>query len=365
MKRRMPSVSRWRFGLVGVGRGSGYGRLLMDSPDCEVVACCDASHEALGEFQRELELPDSCCFADYDDFISASCMDAIFLGTPIPAHADQTVMALESGVNVLCEVTAASTVDDCGRIVDAVRRSGSSYMMAENCNYWHFVREWQTLVQSGRIGKVFYSECEYLHPLPEMIIGPETGEYQWRAQRPPLHYCSHSLGPILEITRDRITRAMGMGQGHKVAPEHQVVGAIDIQVGLFETERGALIKLLRTSIAPRRPHMHYYMLQGTRGYLETDRKGPRRGQLYLADEMAEAQEIEVLISDPSLPEPARAGGHGTSEYLLLQDFLRAMATGEKPALNEVRAMDLTVPGIIAHESATRGGVWMDVPSFTE
>jgi hypothetical protein len=24
---------------------------------------------------------------------------------------------------------------------------------------------------------------------------------------------------------------------------------------------------------------------------------------------------------------------------------------------------MTVPGLIAHESAMRGGVWMDVPSF--
>jgi predicted dehydrogenase len=363
MGRQARPPSRWRFGLVGVGRGSGYGRLLSGTGECEVVACCDASHQALGKFQRELELPDSRCFTDYGSFISAVPMDAVFLGTPISAHADQTVKALEAGVNVLCEVTAASTVEDCGRIVEAVRRTGSTYMMAENCCYWHFVMEWKELVQSGRLGEVFYSECEYLHPLPEMMVDRETGEYRWRAERPPLHYCSHSLGPILEITHDRITRAMGMGQGHKVAPEHRVVGAIDIQVGLFETERGALIKLLRTSIAPRRPHIHYYMLQATRGFVETDRKGPYLGHLYLADEMETAQEIACPQSDPSLPESASAGGHGTSEYLLLQDFLKAMATGEKPVLNEVRAMDLTVPGIIAHQSAMRGGIWMDVPSF--
>jgi len=365
MKHHISSASRWRFGLVGVGRGSAYGRLLADNSNCEVVACCDASHEALAHFQQELGMPDSACYTDYDQFISSLPMDAVFLGTPIPAHADETVKAVEAGVNVLSEVTAASTVEDCGRIVEAVRRTGKTYMLAENCCYWHFVLEWKELVQSGRLGTVVYSECEYLHPLPEMIVDPETGEYQWRAQRPPLHYCSHSLGPILEITRDRITRAMGMGQGHKVAPEHRVVGAIDIQVGLFETKRGALIKLLRTSIAPRRPHMHYYMLQGTRGYIETDRRGPKTGQVYLADEMEQAQEFELHLSDPNLPPEAHAGGHGTSEYLVVQEFLRALETGERPPLDEVRAMDLTVPGIIAHESVMQGGVWLNVPSFSE
>jgi predicted dehydrogenase len=353
-------MSPWRFGVVGVGRGSSYGRLLADDPSCEVVACCDSSPEALARFQSELELPDSRCFTGYDDFLSAVPMDAVFLGTPIPVHADQVVKAVAAGANVLSEVTAASTVEDCRRIVEAVRRSGKIYMLAENCCYWHFIMQWKEWVRSGRFGRIFYSECEYLHPLPGLIVSP-GGTYQWRAQRPPLHYCSHSLGPILEITEDRIVRAMGLGRGHVVTPEHPVPGAIDIQVALFETERGATIKLLRTSIAPRRPHMHYYMLQGTRGYVETDRRGPRTGQLYVAGEMAEAQEFAVELSDPALPEEARAGGHGASEYLLLRDFLRALSTGERPALDEVRAMDLTVPGLIAHESAMQGGVWLEVP----
>ena len=27
-------------------------------------------------------------------------------------------------------------------------------------------------------------------------------------------------------------------------------------------------------------------------------------------------------------------------------------------------MDLTVPGLVAHESATKGGVWLEVPDVT-
>lgn len=358
-------MKRLRFGLVGVGRGSGYGKLVADSDACEVVSCCDASSDALATFQRELGLPDSACFTDHDRFLSGPAMDAVFVGTPIPAHADQTVKALEAGCHVLSEVTAALTVKDCTRIVEAVRRTGRRYMMAENCCYWHFVREWERMVGAGRIGDVFYSECEYLHPLPGQIVDAATGRYFWRAQRAPLHYCSHSLGPILQITKDRVVRAMGLGSGHRVAPEHQVIGTIDIQVALFQTARGAIIKLLRTSIAPRVPHMHYYMLQGTKGYIETDRKGPLRGQLYVKGEMDTSMDIECPLSDPALPQSARAGGHGTSEYLLLDDFVASLRSGRKPPIDEVRAMELTLPGIVAHESAMAGGVWMDVPSFAE
>jgi hypothetical protein len=162
---------------------------------------------------------------------------------------------------------------------------------------------------------------------------------------------------------DRIVRACGIGQGHRVMPEAPI-GGIDMQVGLFETEKGMTIKLLRTSVMPRKPAIHYYALHGTKGYIESNRSGiGRPGILYIEGEMQAQKEIEVQASDPALPESARAGGHGTAEYCLIQDFLGTLERGEKPRIDVVRAMDITVPGLVAHESAMRGGVWLDVPSF--
>jgi hypothetical protein len=51
------------------------------------------------------------------------------------------------------------------------------------------------------------------------------------------------------------------------------------------------------------------------------------------------------------------------EYLLFQNLLPVLATGEQASPKEVRAIDMTVPGIVAHESAKHGGVSMGVPSF--
>ena len=340
---------RWRVGLVGVGRGSGYGRLFADEPRCEVTAVCDISPEALERFGRQLNLPDSACFADYGDFVETR-PDIVFAG-------------MEVGCHVLSEVTAATSVEDCGRIVEAVRRTGQTYMLAENCIYWHFVSDWKAMVEAGKLGEVFYAEAEYLHPIPELIYDRNTGEKKWRFTRAPLHYCTHSLGPLLDITGDRVVRTCGTGQGHRMMPEAPI-GGIDIQVALMETDRGMIIKLLRSSVIPRKPAIHYYGLHGTKGYAETDRGGPAgRGRLYIEGEMDRDEDIDVHLSDPSLPESARAGGHGTAEYSLVQDFLRSLERGERPRIDEVRGMDMTVPGLIAHESAMRGGEWLEVPSF--
>jgi len=353
---------RWRVGLVGVGRGSGYGRLFADEPRCEVTAVCDISPEALERFGRQLNLPDSACFLDYGDFVETR-PDIVFVGTPMPYHAEQAITAMEAGCHVLSEVTAATSVEDCGRIVEAVRRTGQTYMLAENCIYWHFVSEWKAMVEAGKLGEIFYAEAEYLHPIPELIYNRDTGEKKWRFTRAPLHYCTHSLGPILDITGDRVVRTCGIGQGHRLMPEAPI-GGIDIQVALMETDRGMVIKFLRSSVLPRKPAIHYYGLHGTKGYAETDRGGPAgRGRLYIEEEMGRDQEVDMHLSDPSLPESARAGGHGTAEYCLIQDFLRSLESGERPRIDEVRGMDMTVPGLIAHESAMRGSEWLDVPSF--
>ena len=48
---------------------------------------------------------------------------------------------------------------------------------------------------------------------------------------------------------------------------------------------------------------------------------------------------------------------------MIRDFLAAIERKERPPIDVIRSMDFTVPGIIAHESAMKGGVWMDVPKF--
>ena len=39
------------------------------------------------------------------------------------------------------------------------------YMLAENCNYMHFVRQWKEMIDAGKIGKIIYAEAEYVHEI--------------------------------------------------------------------------------------------------------------------------------------------------------------------------------------------------------
>ena len=76
-----------------------------------------------------------------------------------------------------------------------------------------------------------------------------------------------------------------------------------------------------------------------------------------------AQAIECPTVDPDAPAEALSGGHGTSEYYMVRDFVSALERNARPPIDVARAIDFTAPGICAHESALRGGVWIDVPHF--
>lgn len=45
----------------------------------------------------------------------------------------------------------------------------------------------------------------------------------------------------------------------------------------------------------------------------------------------------------------------------MRDFVNALVNGTRAPIDAVRASEFTIPGIIAHESAKQGGIWLDVP----
>lgn len=353
-------MEQFKVGLLGIGRGTAYGNIFANNPKTRVTALCDVNQESLEGSGRNFNLKDNQLFNDFDNFINAD-FDIAVIGSPIPCHADQVVKSLTAGKHVLSEVTAADTLKGCERIVKAVKSSSKKYMMAENCNYMHFVREWKETVGQGKIGKILYAEAEYVHEIRELVRDSSTNETKWRAQRAPIHYCSHSLGPVLYWMDDYIVRATCIGKDVNII-ENIGIGAIDFQVALFETAKGAVIKVLRSSVASRKPALCHYELYGTKGFLENGYKGyDNEGHIYIEGVDEAAKPLGCVSSDPNAPEGAGAGGHGSSEFYLVRDFLESIEFDTTPPIDIVKAMDMTVPGLIAHEAAMKGNVWLDVP----
>jgi predicted dehydrogenase len=349
----------YKVGISGLRRGMSLARVFPLLADCSVVAGCDPSAAAQAAFTAAF--PDAEVYTDYVGML-ASGLDIVAVATPVPQHAEQTIAALDAGCHVLQEVYLADTVERCRSIYEAVQaHPQQKFMLAENCCYWAHIMSWKKLFREGQLGALTYGEAEYVHDVRSLTY--RDGKPTWRATLPPIHYCTHSLGPLLSITGTRCVTAVGMATPSRLdpGPEHW-----DMEVGLFRTEDGATIKILTGFRVLREPAFHYYSLYGSRGCLETARPPQALSTHAYLDSVPHLQGMMSLplgLDVPRAPAGAGVGGHGTAEFYMVKEFVEAIRQDRAPALDIHAALDMSLPGLCAHASALNGSAPVAVPDW--
>jgi predicted dehydrogenase len=373
----MGSAAALRVGIVGLGRGAVLHRALALQPACEVVAVCSRRVARAQAYAAENGVARA--HASFAALLGDGDLDAVVIASPAPYHAEQAIAALGAGKHVLSEVPAAGSLDECEGLVAAVEaaQGRAIYMFAENANYAVLTRTWESIVAQGLMGKIVYAESQYVHDLRFMMRDAD-GQLTWRASLPPIHYCTHELGPLLRLLaagaggeRDRCGQVTALQTGSTVAPD---TGAIDLEVALFRTVRGVILKVLCAFSIVREPWGHLRTVYGTHGCLETGRAeaGGRGGSgqaLAYFDALPDVKELFPLTLGnarrESPPEALVPGGHGDGEYWMARDFVRA-ARGEMAVPIDVYdAVDYTAPGICAHLSALQEGTTVTIPDPQE
>ena len=69
------------------------------------------------------------------------------------------------------------------------------------------------------------------------------------------------------------------------------------------------------------------------------------------------------ISRPPLPPGVQPGGHGGSHGPLMNEFVLSILEDRKPLVDIVQALNMTVCGIVANESALKDGERLKVPQY--
>jgi hypothetical protein len=66
---------------------------------------------------------------------------------------------------------------------------------------------------------------------------------------------------------------------------------------------------------------------------------------------------------PPLPPTVAPGGHGGSHGHLMNEFVTAILEDREPLIDIGMALNLTVAGIVAHQSALKDGEILKIPQF--
>ena len=358
-----------KYGVVGVGRGGYVASLGLNNKTCKLAAACDINEEKLNHYKESLEkkgLTDCQYFTDFDEMLKTD-IDAVIVATDAIYHVPFVKKAMEAGKHVLSEIPSVNTLEEAYELKEIVTSHPDLiYMAAENCCYWAFIETWKKMHERGEFGEIVYAEAEYLHAKNPDDFAPPKDPNHWRTFNPAIKYITHELGPLLYIMDDRCVSVTCMEPDVVYNPYVKRIGQ---GVALLKTEKGAVIRIL-ISFGAYTSYDHNYRIMGTRGQIMTD---PLKNIDFGAHSWANlhnipgtfAEKIEIPVTARYVDEygNSAAGAHGGADPIMLQDFIDCIREHKQPKLDVDFAINMSLPGILAHESAVQGGTAIEIPKI--
>jgi len=364
-----------RIGIVGGRFGATFQWHL--HPHARVTAVCDINSQALQRLAETYRCDNR--YRNFREFLRHSELDAVGIFTPAPTHAWMAIEAMKAGKHVISAVPAGMTIEELERLLETVKRMGLRYMMAETSYYRPEIitcREW---AREGRFGTIFYSESEYHHEGLLSLMYDDRGLPTWRYGYPPMLYPTHCTGMILPVTGERLTevQAVGWGDGHEILQTNPYKNPFWNTTGFFKTSRGHCCRISvcwHIAAGGTERGAFYgdrlsYIMARPEGSPNTVVRIAREGRTVLDENGYPQGSLSIEpYSQPNhherLPEPLRVKtGHGGSHAFITHEFIQAILEDRHPEVNVWEAVAYTVPGIIAHQSALRGGEPMKIPDY--
>ncbi|MEJ6578471.1 MAG: Gfo/Idh/MocA family oxidoreductase [Akkermansiaceae bacterium] len=337
-----------RVGIAGYGLcrfGAQFG--FQNHPNVEVVAVADLIPSNCAELAKACGCQKT--YASCEEMIEDDTIEAVFIATDAPSHARLAIAALESGKHVASAVPAVfGSLEDAERLFEAVKKSGMKYMMFETSYFHEELYAWRQQYLAGNFGKLIYSEGEYFHYFGTPLGGynPKTkavDENGWRKGLPPQWYPTHSTAYYVGVTGGSFTEVSCMGMPstvpHLQAQNNDYGNPFGSEIAMFRTSEGGMSRMAVT--------------------WDILTNGGERGRVY----GQKNDKATVRTNRPPLPPGVGGGGHGGSHGHLTTEFIDAILRDRKPWIDVAQSLNMTVAGIVAHQSALRDGELMKVPQY--
>jgi predicted dehydrogenase len=401
-----------KIGLVGLGSfGTAFAKLFTSHPLVDKVALCDCEAEKIKKILSDPFMASKVsprdCYATLDDICRVDGLDALAIITQPWLHAPQCLQAMASGKSVYSAVPVISLPDDdevldwCGKLVEAVGRTGRQYMLGETTVYRPQTMFCARQAAAGAFGEFVYAEGEYVHDVDAScnlrdvnrhrtvgVIGSQYAamkkKYMDRGcQNSPMSYPTHSVsGPIYAMqTRALKVSALGTPNtngdtffaGHdfsNIAAFYQLANGASLRVCEFREIGAGSIDRLESetfrifgksgSFSRNRWEENGRTVEGTAKPLTRQELTAAEMRDPLPPEVAAAFK-HALNPDASPEDDFQPSGHGGSHPYLVHEFVTSVAENREPAIPARLAAHFMAMGVAAHRSAQRDGELVKVP----
>lgn len=368
-------------GIVGVGPfARPFIRCYQRHPGVDKVAICATSKQSADEKGEMLGIPEELRYTDYDEMLANPEIDAIHIITPTFVHYEHEMKALAAGKCVAIAVSMAETIDQLKDIVRMRRKMGKTFMLMETSAYSRDMLKAKKLVESGQLGKV------------QFIMGSHTQntnllhmDARWNGY-PPMLYGSHACVPLYALTGKLASSVTCLGSGD-IGPEWTgLYGCKDaVQVTLVSLKDsdvvGCIYRTMAYAIRQFREHFDVFGSKMSYEYAQVIGEGAAiqdaDGEAHreLAEDVTDGLPDSLIYKGEKtdytgwfdMPvdseEYALRLGHYGSYPHLIHEFVTACCEERDSALDVEIAANITAIGILAVESAAKGGQRLEVPDF--
>ncbi|MFQ5805901.1 MAG: Gfo/Idh/MocA family oxidoreductase, partial [Phycisphaerae bacterium] len=350
------AAKRVRVGVVGTGnRGRSLLHTLLAMKDVEIPALCDIDLSALSLAQElvvkaERNKPEGYSESEtvFEKLMDRDDLDAVIIATPWHWHTPMAVYCMKTGKYAGVEVPAAITMDECWELVNTHEQTGVPCMMLEN---WSFRRDnlaVLNIIRKGLMGEIVHCHCAHSHDCIDHWFFDAQGHDRWGAQYLLKYnrdqYPTHSLGPVLSwmdincgdnfaylTSTATASRGINAYFARKFGPDHPNArrkwAQGDIVTSVVRTRRGRTIVINYDMQLPR-PYDNRWMIQGTLGVYNEQRAAiyltERSPKYHQWEPFAPYQEEFEHTWWKALKQKPGEFGHGGTDHLELQQFLRAV-----------------------------------------
>jgi predicted dehydrogenase len=339
-----------RVGIVGYGAcqfGAAFG--FQDHPNVTVAAVSDLFPDRCAELAKACRCQKT--YPSLEELVKDDSIEAVFVATDAPSHARHCIEVLKHGKHVASAVPAVfGSIDDGHKLLETVKSTDRKYMMFETSCFHDACHAMRQIYRAGGFGKLVYSEGEYYHYMPN----PIASYREWRVGLPPQWYPTHSNAYYVCVTGGRFTEVSCLGMPAIIEQflpaNNRYKNAFGTEVALLRTSEGGMSRMV-CSWDTRGPEVEAGRVRGRSGVMEGMNYSGLKNDL-------------PPLERPPLPPTMAPGGHGGSHGHLANEFVTAILEDRKPIVDIIAALNMTVAGVVAHQSALKGGELLKIPQFT-
>ena len=365
--------------IIGLGFGAEFIPIYQNHPNANMYAICQRNKKKLNAIGDAFGIGKR--YQKYEDVLKDPDVDAVHINTPIPDHAAQSIAALKAGKHVACTVPMATSAADCKTIVNLCNKTGLKYMMMETVVYareFLFVKE---LYEKGKLGKVQFLQASHQQDM--------DGWPGYWPGLPPMHYATHCVGPVLGLGRHEAEYVSCFPSGtireemhgHYNSPfavetTHLKFRNSDLSAQVYRSLFDVARQYRESfEVYGSKKAVEWPLIEGEPLIVHTAKKPEPE-----IPEKVECPDFAKLLPDEIAPFTTggvysneegeehlsftQGAGHGGSHPHLVHQFVQLLRGEGEGYPNAVQSANITLTGILAHESALKGGEIIRLPDWS-